>query len=96
MPSLPRSFYSCFPDQLFFFYKFLISLMRAACPTHLTLLDLVTLIISDEAYELWSSSLKYSYDITITSLISTAVFYCPTVTEDNFILESSYCSDPVK
>jgi hypothetical protein len=32
-------------------YTFLISLMRGACPAHLTLLDLITLMIFGEDYK---------------------------------------------
>jgi hypothetical protein len=35
-------------------YAFLIFPMCAACPSCLTLLDLVTIIMFDEALELWS------------------------------------------
>jgi hypothetical protein len=47
-------FLSGFPAKIF--YAFLISPMRATCPTHLTLHDFITLITFDEVYKLWSSS----------------------------------------
>jgi len=43
-----------FPTKIF--YEFLVSILRATCPTHLIFLDFITLLVFDEEYGLWSSS----------------------------------------
>jgi hypothetical protein len=42
-------------------HAFLNSLIRAACPVHLISLDLIMLIIHDEEYKLWNSSVCNFY-----------------------------------
>jgi hypothetical protein len=50
---LPSSLFpSVFSTKILF--KFLICTMRTMCPAHLTLLDLITLIICGKPYKLWS------------------------------------------
>jgi hypothetical protein len=50
-------------------YAFLISLIHATCPTHLTLHDFITLKVFDEEYKLWSSSLYNFLHPPITFLL---------------------------
>jgi hypothetical protein len=49
------------------FYTFLDSLMRATCPAHLTLLDLICLMTSGEEYKIQSSSLYNFFHTPVTS-----------------------------
>jgi hypothetical protein len=60
-------FPSCFPTKTL--YEFLICPMRATCPTHLILLDLITPIAFGETYKFWSPSYVDVFKLPIFFLI---------------------------
>jgi len=51
-------------------YAPLLSTIRATCPVHLIILDLMTQKISDKEYSLWSSSLCSFHHSPVTSSLS--------------------------
>jgi len=66
---LPSGFYSsCFPIRTL--HSFRVFPMRATCPAHLVLLDLITLIISGEKHKLLFSSCSSFQTPVSTSVLS--------------------------
>jgi hypothetical protein len=60
-------FSSSFPTKVL--YELLFSLMRATLPSYLILLDLITLIILNEKYMLWSGTLCSTLQPPVTSYL---------------------------
>jgi hypothetical protein len=72
---LPSSLYpSGFPTNIL--YAFLVTHIRATCPTHFILPDVIILIILGEEYKLWSSSLCSSLsNLLLLRLSSVQIFF---------------------
>jgi hypothetical protein len=80
LPSMPR--YSAWPLPIGFpTYAFVIFPMRATCPDHLILLDLIILIICSEAYKSCSSSFRNFLCPPFTSslLVRNILLFSPSI-----------------
>jgi hypothetical protein len=76
-------------DYKFSTKAFLISHMRATYPTHLTIFDLIILIISIEEHKLWSSSLRNFLHPPVASSHLDPNIFLTIRFSDTFILLSS-------